>query len=72
MKVKEIYVEVGIKKSQDFNSCQKAVGLRGELEANDDPSKMVRQLQEQAYKLLVKKLFTGKEVPAPAQAEPAP
>ena len=69
MKIKEIYVEVGLRKSQDYQSCSNSVGLRGELEADDDPNKMVRQLQQQAYGLLVKKFFSGKE-PVPAQAAP--
>lgn len=66
MKIKEIYVELSIKKSQDYQSCSNAVGLRGELEADDDPEKMVRQLQSQCYKLLLKRAFPE----APASAKP--
>ena len=36
-----------IERSQDFQSCTNAVGLRGELEAGDDPVEMVKTLQQQ-------------------------
>jgi hypothetical protein len=68
MKINEVYVEMGIKKTQNFNSCNNAVGLRGELEADDDPVAIVKQLQEQAYKLLVKNMFPEVRGPAVATA----
>lgn len=69
MKIKEVYVELGIKKSLNFQSCNNSVGLRGELEANDDPAQMVRQLQQQCHTLLLKRMFP---VPGkPVQAQPA-
>ena len=37
MKVTEIYVELGMKKSHQFNSFNNAVGLRGQLEAGTIP-----------------------------------
>lgn len=76
MRITEIYVEVGLKKSQNYQGCHNSVGLRAELEGEEDAAAKVKQLQEQAYKLLVKKYFSGekvpvKAVPAPAQAGPA-
>jgi hypothetical protein len=67
MKIKEIYVELGIKKSQNFNSCTNAVGLRGELEAEDDPVEMVKKLQRQCYALVLKQMPPVEAV----QAKPA-
>jgi hypothetical protein len=63
MKIKEVYVEMGVKKSKDFNSCNNAVGLCGLIEPGDDPIIVVQTLQQQCYKLLVKKMFP---VPPPA------
>ncbi len=71
MKIKEIYVELAIKKSQDYQSSSNAVGLRGELEVDDDPIKMVKKLQEQCFTLLLKKPFAAGSRSAPAKAVPA-
>lgn len=68
MKINEIYVELGITKSHNFNSCTNAVGLRGELEADDDPVAMAKKLQQQCYKLLLKKMLPV--AGNPAQAHP--
>ena len=68
MRVVEVYVELSIKKSQDFQSCHNAVGLRAALESGDNPEAIVGQLQAQCHKLLLKKLFSGQEGPVLAQA----
>jgi hypothetical protein len=67
MKIKEIYVELGVKKSKDFQSCTNTVGLRGELEADDDPIAIVIKLQQQCHKLLLKEMFPKAEHAEAAQ-----
>ena len=71
MKIKEIYVELGITKSHNYNSCTNSVGLRGELEADDDPVTLVQKLQQHCHRLLLKQMFPVAEKPTPAQAVPA-
>jgi len=59
MKINEIYIELGQTRSQNFQSSQNRVGLRASLDDDDDVTDSVRNLQRQAYELLLKRIGTG-------------
>ena len=58
MKINEIYIELGQTRSQNYQSSQNRVGLRASLDDGDDVTDSVRNLQRQAYALLLKRIGT--------------
>jgi len=58
MKINEIYIELGQTRSQNYQSSQNRVGLRASLDDSDDVTASVRNLQQQAYELLLKRIGT--------------
>ena len=54
MKVTSVTVQIGRKISQNYNSLSNSVGLSADLEDGEDHEQVVRHLQAECHRLLLR------------------
>lgn len=55
MKVTSVSVQLSAKKTVNYQSVQNSVGLTADLDEDDRPDEVVRELQRQCHALLLKR-----------------
>jgi len=68
MRISAVTVHISAKRTVNYNSIQNSVGFTADLDEDDDPDVVVRQLQCKCRDLLLKRSQGNKETTTEEQA----